>query len=281
MSHWLLDGIEERRRAALKASDKAQVYRELLSTDAELDLNLILDVANALELASLDLILERFEENEEKEKLLRAAACDAFQLFKTLFVAGSPLDQGKTLLRASCLAILGDRGSDAARWLRALEDTGDWPDLPINSENWGERTWATLIDVWLRLIRKRGWSDRDLVLERIANLRSSQMEFEKNYLDGVPTHSAKATALELIGLYHLAKAADILAQFITEGVVDGNHQVQQLLDTHFDRAQAACEPARLIELEPTTRLLAAASAQLVNNSIWTVTRAVNSRVTGI
>ncbi len=279
MSHWLLDGIEERRRAALKASDKAQVYRELLSTDAELDLNLILDVANALELASLDLILERFEENEEKEKLLRAAACDAFQLFKTLFVAGSPLDQGKTLLRASCLAILGDRGSDAARWLRALEDTGDWPDLPINSENWGERTWATLIDVWLRLIRKRGWSDRDLVLERIANLRSSQMEFEKNYLDGVPTHSAKATALELIGLYHLAKAADILAQFITEGVVDGNHQVQQLLDTHFDRAQAACEPARLIELEPTTRLLAAASAQLVNNSIWTVTRAVNSRVT--
>ena len=241
MNHWLLDGIEERRRAALKVSDKVLIYRELLSLDVELDLELIGSVANALELASLDLILERFEENEEKEKLLRVAASDAFQLLRTLIVSESSLDQGKTLLRASCLAVLGDRGSDAARWLGAIEDTEQWPDLPINSEVWGERTWATLIDVWLRLIRKRGWNDRDLVLARIANLRSSQMEFEKQYLDGVPPQSAKATALELIGLYHLAKAAEILAHFVTEGVVEGNHQVQLLLDTHFDRAMAVCE----------------------------------------
>ena len=280
MNHWLLDVIEDRRRAALKASDKAEVYRELLSTDAELNLDLIRDMADALELASLDLILERFEENEDKEKLLRFAACDAFQLFKTLFTSENPpLEQGKTLLRASCLAVLGDRGTDATRWLRALENTGDWPDLPINSENWSERTWATLIDVWLRLIRKRGWIDRDLVLERVEDLRNSQKKFENVYLNGVSAQSAKAAALELIGLYHLAKAADILAHFITDGVVEGNHQVQQLLDTHFDRAHAACESARLIELEPTTRLLAAASTELVKNSIWTVTRAVNSRVT--
>lgn len=156
MNHWLLDGIEERRRAALKVSDKALIYRELLSLDVEPDLELIGSVANALELASLDLILERFEENEEKEKLLRVAASDAFQLFRTLIASEIPLDQGKTLLRASCLAVLGDRGSDATRWLRTIEDTEQWPDLPINSEVWGERTWATLIDVWLRLIRKRG-----------------------------------------------------------------------------------------------------------------------------
>lgn len=62
-------------------------------------------------------------------------------------------------------------------------------------------------------------------------------------------------------------------------MVDGNHQVQQLLDGHFDRAIAACEPTRLVALEPLTRLLAGAAAQLVSNSIWTVTRAVNSRVT--
>ena len=279
MNHWLLDGIEERRRAALKISDKVLIYRELLSLDVELDLELIGSVAIALELASLDLILERFEENEEKEKLLRVAASDAFQLFRTHFDSEIPLDQGKTLLRASCLAVLGDRGPDAARWLRTIEDTEQWPDLPIDSEVWGERTWATLIDVWLRLIRKRGWDDCDLVLARIANLRSSQMEFEKQYLDGVPPQSAKATALELIGLYHLARAAKILAHFVTEGVVEGNHQVQLLLDTQFDRVQAVCETTRLIELEHTTRLLAAASAQLVNNSIWTVSRATNTRVT--
>ena len=37
--------------------------------------------------------------------------------------------------------------------------------------------------------------------------------------------------------------------------------------------------ARMLELEPLTRLLAASSAQMVENSIWTVTRSVNTRVT--
>ena len=278
MNHWLLDAIEEGRRAALKASDKAQVYHELLSSEVDLNLDLIENMADALTLSSLDLLPERLEENEEKEKLLRTAASDAFQLFRTLFVSGHGFNQGKTLLHASCLAVLGDRSSDAARWLRSLEDSGKWPNLPIKSKNWRERTWATIIDVWLRLIRKRGWDDRDRVLERISNLRDNQLEFEKKHLNDVPLQSAKATALELIGLYHLAKSAEILAVYATDGVVENNRQVQQLLDTHFDRACAVCETTRLTELELTTRLLKAASAQLVKNSIWTVTRAVNSRV---
>lgn len=279
MSHWLLEAIEEKRLIALKLSDRYQVYQELVLKEAHINNDLIQEVANALELATLDLILGRFEENLEKEKLLRSAASDAFRLFKSLPFPKDSLEHGMLLLRASALAILGDRGSDAARWLRALDDAGKWPDLPIDAGDWGHRTWATIIDVWLRLIRKRGWSDRDLLLERINSLRVSQGEYEKAYLEQVSPQAAKATALELIGLYHLAKAADILAHFSTDGVVEGNHQVQQLLDTHFDRALAACEPARLLGLEPTTRLLAAASTQLVNNSIWTVTRAVNTRVT--
>jgi hypothetical protein len=52
MNHWLLDGIEERRRAALKVSDKPQINHELLSSDVKLDLKLIKSVTNALELAT-------------------------------------------------------------------------------------------------------------------------------------------------------------------------------------------------------------------------------------
>lgn len=77
----------------------------------------------------------------------------------------------------------------------------------------------------------------------------------------------------------MAKAAEILAQFITDGVVNGNYQIHQLLETHFDRALAVCKDTRMFELEPLTRLLAACSSQMVENSIWTVTRAVNTRVT--
>ena len=162
------------------------------------------------------------------------------------------------LLRAAALAVLGDMGSDAARWLR--ED--NWPELPLDSDSWGERTWATILDIWLRLIRKHGWSDRDAVLDRIVRLREAQSSFERNYLDSQPAAHAKASALELIGLYHLAKAAEVLALYITDGVVDGNYQIHQLLDTHFDRVMAVCRHAQLVSLEPLSRLLAAASAQM-------------------
>ena len=77
-----------------------------------------------------------------------------------------------------------------------------------------------------------------------------------------PVH-AKATALELIGLYHLAKAAEILAHYMTDGVVDGKYQIRQLLDTHFDRVLAVCEQAQMIDLEPLSRLLAASASQIV------------------
>jgi len=179
------------------------------------------------------------------------------------------------LLRAGALAVLGDKGADAARWLR--EES--WPELPLDSEDWSKRTWATILDIWLRLIRKNGWSDRDAVLERISRLRDSQASFEKDFLEGQEPVHAKATALELIGLYHLAKAAEIFAHYITDGVVDGKYQIHQLLETHFDRVLAACKQAQMVKLEPLSRLLAASASQMADNSIWTVTRAVNTRVT--
>ena len=275
MSHWILDNLSERRAEALKIADRIQIYHELLNTRAEADIELVRDIANALELAAFDLILERFEEDDEKLNMMRECAADAFRLYRVLPQPENPLEEGVLLLRMSALAVLGDKGADAARLLRHRE----WSNLPLESDNWSERTWATILDIWLRLIRKKGWEDRDIVLERVTQLRESQNEFETRYLEGIEPGRAKAAALELIGLYHLAKAAEILALFITDGVVEGNHQVRQMLDTHFDRVFAVCDHARMLELEPLTRLLAASSAQMVENSIWTVTRSVNTRVT--
>src|SRR5690606_11673056 len=101
------------------------------------------------------------------------------------------------LLRSSALAVLGDRGADAARWLRGLDDAGKWPGLPIDSDDWGVRCRATLTDVWLRLVRKYGWNDRDIVLDRVAALRDAQEQFERDYLQSFEPLSAKRSALEL------------------------------------------------------------------------------------
>lgn len=279
MNHWLLDSVQENRASALNLANKLLLNKEILFTNIDVDFHHIEQTASSLELAVLDLICSRFEVDEDKERLLKKTAQDAFRLYRALHIPSDPQMAGVHLLRTATLGVIADRGADTARWLRSLNHENGWPALELESNNWGKRTWATIIDIWLRLIRKKGWNDRDLILERVAKLRTSQENFEKEYLESIDKCSVKAAALELIALYHLSKAADVFAQFMTDGVVEGNHQIQNLLDMHFDRAIQACEPAQLIELEPLIRLLSIAATQMVNNSIWTVTRAVNSRVT--
>jgi len=275
MNHWLLDSIATSRVKALKQAERVLVYRELLHQTKEVDFGLIQRTAEALEMATLDLILERFEEDEEKSKALKECAADAFRLNRILPRSDNPIVDGIQLLRMSALAVLGDMGSDAARLLREI----DWPQLPLQSQDWHDRTWAVILEVWLRLVRKQGWTDRDVILENISELRDAQEKFEKEYLNRKDGIAAKSTALELVGLYHLAKAAEIFAHFITDGVVNGNYQIRQLLETHFDRVLAVCKTTQMLELEPLTRLLSVSASQMVENSIWTVTRSVNSRVT--
>lgn len=279
MSHWLLDTMADKRRLALREADRLQFFREMGRELPDFDEETLRESAAALEIAVLDLEVDRLADEPEQRTLLRQAAGDAFRLLRMLPLPTNPMDAGTHLLRASVLAVLGDRGADAARWLRSLDESQQWPDLPLDTTNWGERCRATLTDVWLRLVRKKGWSDRDAVLERVAALRSTQQTFEREYLHAFEPIEAKRSALELIAIYHLAKAADVLAHYITDGVVDGSHQIQPVLDSHFDRAIDACDTGQLIELGPLTRLLARAAQQLADNALWTVTRAVNSRVT--
>ncbi|MGC3975387.1 MAG: DEAD/DEAH box helicase [Nitrospira sp.] len=276
MSHWLLETLGATRAQALKQASQAQIHHELFNASFNADNLLIKRTAEALEMVVLDLLSEGTRDDEVKLATLKSSAADAFRLFRVLPPVENSIEESLVRLRGSALAVLGDMGADAARLLREYS----WPELPLGSEDWGERTWATIIDIWLRLIRKEGWADRDMVLVHIAALRDSQGQFERNYLNGQSPVSVKSSALELIGLYHLAKAAEVFAHYMTDGVVDErNYQIHQLLDTHFDRVLAVCQQAKMLELEPLTRILAACSSQMAENSIWTVTRAVNSRVT--
>ncbi len=275
MSHWLNDTMSEARRQALERASQAQVYHELLDVRFDDDMDLIRRSAETLEMVVLDLLLENPADDKEKQQELKLSASDAFRLLRVLPRPADAMDAGMFLIRAVALAVLGDKGSDAARWLREE----DWPSLPLESDDWSKRTWATILDIWLRLFRKNGWSDRDAVLEQISRLRDSQALFEEDYLERQEPARAKATALELIGLYHLAKAAEVFAHYMTDGVVDGKYQIHQLLETHFDRVFAVCGQAQMLNLEAQSRLLAASASQMADNSIWTVTRAVNSRVT--
>lgn len=272
-SSWILDAIGADRLER----DQTKASRILLKTALNLtgDTDTATDsdlkfTAEALELAVFDLL-----EDKKQINTLRKLSQKAFQLLRVLPIPHGVMDAAQWLLKVACIGVLADRGADACRILKDKKEL--LSNLPLSSEFWGERVRATIVDIYLRLIRKDGWQDLVNVQNSIIQLRSDQERFEGNYLEN--SDNPRVAAWELVALYHLSKAADILAMFLTQGSVDGNYDIQQQLESHFDKVLSACSQGQLIELENLSRLLIKTAQQLVDNSIWTVTRAVNSRVT--
>ncbi len=268
IGNWLLEHIAVERKEVNKLVNKWMLSQELQSTTVNIDFGKLERVTSILELYLFDMLSST---NYDKDEV-KIVSAELFRLCRVMPNSSDILKNLLYTLKYSCFGVLGDVGISVSKFLKEK----NWDETFLTSEKWEEKTLATIIDVWLRLIRKKGWNDRNRVLENIAQLRESQKQYEKQFLE---RSKQKRDAYELIILYHLAAAAEKMALYITDGKVDGNFQVQQILDSHFDRAINVCNEVQMLELEPITRLLAHTSKQLVDNSIWTVTRAVNSRVT--
>jgi replicative superfamily II helicase len=84
-------------------------------------------------------------------------------------------------------------------------------------------------------------------------------------------------ALRLVALYHWAKATEILAIYMLQGLPEGN--VQSHLNQHFEAAYKAAGGCYDCGMEMLLRWLHAAAKQMVSGSLWWVARSINSRVT--
>lgn len=268
---WIIQSLgAERIHKAVEEAGRRRIQNALsIPSAGELSDEQLRFVANGLELRVFELL------DGENTEALQAAATDAFQVARSLACPESPVEAAEWLVRLGGLGVLGDRGADVRRLL--IEN--DVPQLPLTSEDWGVRVWACILDMWLRLFRKHGWRDLDLVQERVAALRTDQRDYEPEFLAQAEARNDARPAWELIAEYHLAKAAEILGVYLTQGAVDGHYDVREQLEAQFDRAIVAAGRGVLMERESLARLLARTARVLVDNSIWTVTRAVNSRVT--
>ena len=267
---WIVDslGVEKVDRAAEEAGRRRLRDALGIGGAGDLDDEHLRFVANALELRVIVLL----DEGDPAD--LRAAAAEAFQVARVLPHEGTPTETAQSLVRLGCFGVLGDRGADVKRLLSA----NGWPALPVDADDWGQRVWSTILDVWLRLLRKRGWDDLDAVQAQVADLRSSQRDYEPGFLHQAEQRQDAGPAWELVTTYHLAKAAEILGQYLSQGAVEGRYDVREQLEAQFDRAVTAAAAGGLMERETFARLLARTARTLVDNSIWTVTRAANSRV---
>ena len=219
---WIVDSLggEKVRRAAEEAGRRR--IGDALGSEGSgrLDDEHLRFVANALELRVIVLL----DDGDPAE--LRAAAAEAFQVARVLPHDGTPTETAQSLVRLGCLGVLGDRGADVKRLLSAIE----WPALPLDADDWGRRVWSTILDVWLRLLRKRGWDDLDAVQAQVADLRSSQRDCEPRFLREAEERQEAGPAWELVTTYHLAKAAEILGQYQSQGAVEGRYDVREQLE---------------------------------------------------
>ena len=261
---------EERLRQTSTEASRRRLARALSSPSQATDGRDLQFVTNALELQLFDAL-----DDEERVDELRAVAAETFQIARTLAWPEEPIAAAQWLVRMGCIAVLGDRSADFRRIVTECE----LPALAPDSADWGVRVWSSVLHVWLRLLRKKGWGDLDAVQEQIVAIREAQRAIEPAFLKEAEARKDVRPAWELMAQYHLAKAAEILGAYVGQGSVGGHYDIRQQLEAQFDRAIGASARGQLVEQETLSRLLARAARVMVDNSIWTVTRAVNSRVT--
>ena len=268
---WIIDslGVDKVRDATVEAGRRRLHGTFGIEKVGHVDDDHLRFIADTLELRVFHLM----EDDSSFE--LRSAAAEAFQVARVLPRSESPTEAAQALVRLGCLGVLGERGADVKRILSGE----DLPGLPIDSDDWGVRVHSTILDVWLRLLRKNGWDDLDTVQAHVSRLRSDQSNYEPPFLHEAEEEQDPTPAWGLISAYHLAKAAEILGMYQSQGSVEGRFDVRQQLEAQFDRAIAAASRGLSMERETFARLLARTARVLVDNSIWTVTRAVDSRVT--
>ena len=226
-------------------------------------------VQQALLVAEL-IALENLDDAEAGSISLRTACSDAFYLLRAAPKSSDSDTRRKVLVRLACYGILGDRSADVRRWLRER----GLADLETEHDAWPNRVFATVSDSFLRIARKDGWADLHQVARGIAILRDLQGQFEQDYLsDAGP--SPQVAALELVALYHLAKAVELLATFCGKGTPK---DIISELKLHYFRSIRAASTGGLIELDILMRWMRAASIQVVQNSIWWLLRSFNSRI---
>ncbi|MGH8233011.1 MAG: DEAD/DEAH box helicase [Rhodanobacteraceae bacterium] len=268
---WLRNAVgEDRLRNTTTEASRRRLANALNSTSRDGDKQELRFVMNALELQLFDAL-----DDEQRVVELRSVAVETFQIARILPQPEEPIAAAHWLVRLGCLAVLGDRSADFHRILKGTE----LPVLPLDAPDWGLRVWSSVLDMWLRLLRKDGWADLDAVQERVVAIRDAQRTVEPAFLRVAEARKDIRPAWELIAQYHLAKAAEILGAYLGQGSVDGHYDIREQLEAQFDQAINASARGRLIERENLSRLVARTARVMVDNSIWTVTRAVNSRVT--
>ncbi len=184
----------------------------------------------------------------------------AFSFYCTVPVPDNMTDLLTHLVKASCLGVLGERSIDVSKWLETLV-----PSLSSQDSSWPETVYRGIMRTFLLLVRKGNWDELKNAVESIQKLREWQLEKEGEYLKG--RNKGFPAATELLALYHLARAVEILGKFLISGE---RIPTEDGLQHHFGRALKLAEDSGLARLTTISIWIRQAAAKLIESSIWTL-----------
>ena len=282
-SHWALSAIPEADRIRAAELVNERLVRQAIGrqitfafAEDEADDGMLDRVALAYEMAAIE-GLDALSRPDGGDNGLRgqtaAASHHAFDIRRLAPIPENTEERIFHVLQLAAVAYCGDRWSDLRRWFTENKAAIAVP--TVADAPWDRRLLYRLFECWVRLFRKDGWDDLDRIREIIAGLREDQRSHEKARLSNGSAVEDRAIALRLIGLYHWAKATEILAEYMLQGQ---SRTVFGDLDKHFESGIKAATASGDARHEMILRWLHAAGRIMVTNSLWWGTRTVNSRV---
>ncbi len=278
-NHWVFDTIsQEEYEKAFNIADSRLVYNSLkndciftYSDDSFEDRQLLDKIIELLEISIIE--LKKHNDDELLKKEFHKVCGDLFLLFRIQPIPDNEIERIKYIYKLITYSYLGEKWESGRRFI--IENSSKCK-VDIQDENWDILLFKKIYLAFIHLIRKENWNDLHTTSRVISELRNEQKLYEKEYLDSLETASIKGSSYELFGLYHLAKAIDITAEFLINGQP---RDIREQIDFHFEKAIESAENSANVEMILIMGMLNSTVKKMVSNSIWMVTQRVNSRVT--
>lgn len=242
-----------------------------VSTD---ELKALEEALHLIELRCLDLAVAWRRDGRSKEGIEFRDYCSlAFEIRRVLPLAETEDARVKDAIRLAAVGVLGDRSADVRRYL----NENAWAVSESNADDvgWAKHVLFRVADAFLRVVRKKNWDDLHAVANDIASLREIQQRYERDYLQQ-ENGLRQVAAIELVAFYQLAKAVEMLGEFIGKGTP---RTALDDVDFHLSRAIKAADSAGIIELALLLRWISMAARVVIRSTIWHQLAAYNSKMT--
>ncbi|MFW5649158.1 MAG: DEAD/DEAH box helicase [Candidatus Alkaliphilus sp. MAG34] len=199
---------------------------------------------------------------------------DLFDLYRSKNIPCNDIEKIKFIYRIISYSYLGEQWESGRRYL--IENFKNILVEIKEIDTWDIKMFKKTYLAFLYLIKKTNWNDLTKVVKYIRELRKEQFIFEEVYIDTIEPEYQMGRVLELVALYHYAKAVELLSQYFIQG---SPTTIRQELDIHYDKIFEVTESSRNYEMHILFRLLYNTFDKMIGNSIWMVSSKVNSRIT--